>query len=306
MRKPLLALTYSVILTFSIGASPGTAWSACGESGVFVQVLGSGGPFGQGRASAGYLVWIDGVARVLVDAGGGTFTHFHEADADVSDLGLIAMSHFHPDHAAELPSLLWTQSGTVRVSGPSGNAGFPSVDDFLGDLFGPAGVFRVMNDRITFDAIPVDVSAPVATVVLSDDTLRVRGIGVPHGQVPAVGYRVDVGETSVAFSSDQNGSNSAFTDLVEDVNVLVIHFAASETATGGTAALHAKPSVWGQIATDAKVGTLVLSHLSEADPSHPAFSTQSGSDFDSNLDHLRSRYDGPLVIAEDLICVPVE
>ena len=40
------------------------------------------------------------VARIMVDAGGGTFARFHEAGARVDDLELLALSHFHPDHSS--------------------------------------------------------------------------------------------------------------------------------------------------------------------------------------------------------------
>ena len=43
---------------------PGAAaHAACKAGPATLQVLGSGGPFGHGWASAGYLVWVDGVAR---------------------------------------------------------------------------------------------------------------------------------------------------------------------------------------------------------------------------------------------------
>ena len=281
------------------------AWAACGDSGVALQVLGSGGPFGQGRASAGYLVWIDGVSQIMIDAGGGTFSHFHEAEADVSHLQLLALSHFHPDHASEVPALLWAQSGTPLVAGPSGTAAFPSVDDFLGGLFGPEGVFRVIGGRMDLDFVAVEVGASEPTDVLSQGQIQVRGLGVPHGNVPTVGYRVDVGDVSVAFASDQNGSDPVFTEFVRGVDVLVVHFAASEEAVGPTADLHATPSVWGQMATNAGIGTLVLSHLSESDPSNPRHASHSGADLEASLEHLRASYDGPLVVADDLMCVPV-
>ena len=82
-----------------------------------------------------------------------------------------------------------------------------------------------------------------------------------------------------------------------------MHVAVPETVKGFGAALHAKPSVWGQMATDAAVGTLVVSHLSSIAP-RDAEGNLAG--FDEKLAHLRSRYDGPLVIAEDLMCLPVE
>ena len=259
-----------------------------------------------GRASSGYIVWIDGVSRFMVDAGGGTFARFHEADAKVSDLDLLALSHFHPDHAAEVPALLWVQTGNLRVAGPSGTPGFPSVADFLSGMFGPEGVFRVIGRLMKFEVTTVDVSNPKPIDVFSAGSIRVRGLGVPHGTVPTVAYRIDFGNTSVAFSSDQNGSNPAFTEFVSGVDVLVVHFAASEEAVGIAAELHAKPSVWGQMATDAAVGMLVLSHLSNAYPSWPGYSSASGSDFKGNLAQLRSRYKGSLIVAEDLMCVPIE
>ncbi len=275
-------------------AAPANVWAACNDSGVALQVLGSGGPFGVGRASAGYIVWVEGVSRIMVDAGGGAFVRFHEAGATLADLQLLALSHFHPDHSSEVPALLWPRGGTLRIAGPSGSAGFPSVDDFLGGLFGPDGVFRVLNNRVTLDTVTVNVAAAEPLHVLTEGRVRVRGLGVPHGSVPTVGYRVDVGEASIAFSSDQNGSNPAFTDLIRDVDVLVVHFAGSEESAGAATDLHAKPSVWGQMAADAGVGTLILSHLS------------ANQDFEGNVAHLRSRYSGPLTVAEDLLCVTVE
>ena len=44
----------------------------CGTNDVAVQVLGSGGPEMKGRASSSYLIWQQGKARVLIDAGGGS------------------------------------------------------------------------------------------------------------------------------------------------------------------------------------------------------------------------------------------
>ena len=224
-----------------IAAAAGPARAACGDTGVSLQVLGLAGPFGGGRASAGYLVWVDGVSRIMVDAGGGTFVRFHEAGATLADLDLLALSHFHPDHVSDVPALLWPRGGTLRVAGPSGSPEFPSVDDFLQGLFGSDGVFRILNSRVTFDPVTVDVEAGEPTTVLSAGRIRVRGRGVPHGTVPAVGYRVDVGDASIAFSSDQNGSDPAFTNFVRDVDVLVVHFAGSEASSGAPTDLHALP-----------------------------------------------------------------
>ena len=286
-RSPILIAL--LLVTTGVGA----ARAACGDSGVSVQVLGSGGPFGTGHASSGYIVWVDGVSLIMVDAGGGTFARFHEAGATLADLQLLAISHFHPDHATDVPALLWPRGGDLLVAGPSGSAEFPSVNDFLNGLFGPQGVFRVLNDRVTLDTVTVNVDNPQPTDVLAEP-VRVRGLTVPHGSVPTVGYRVDVGDASIAFASDQNGSNPAFTNLIRDVDVLIVHFAGSETSAGTVANLHARPSVWGQMATDAGVGKLILSYVS------------TNQNLEENVAHLRSRYRGPLTIASDLLCLSVQ
>ena len=98
-----------------------------------------------------------------------------------------------------------------------------------------------------------------------------------------------MGDVSVAFRSDQNGSDPAFAEFASGVDVLVVHFMVPEQSASD---LHARPSVWGQLATDAGVATLVLSHRPD--------------DVSEMLPDLRSRYDGPFVVADDLMCVAVE
>ena len=270
------------------------ALAACGETGVQLQILGSGGPGASaGRASAGYLVWVDGVGRILVDAGGGIKQRFHASGADLGDVGLLALSHFHPDHSAEVPALLWPGGAALRVAGPSGSSAFPALDDWLGGLFGPRGVFRVLAGRLELDAVTVDVATGAPAEVWRDGDLRVRGIGVPHADVPAVGYRVDVGDVSLAFSSDQNGSDPAFVEFVRDVDVLVVHLGRAEESRGRAVDLHARPSVWGALAAEAGAGRVVVSHVSTSSPQVLA----------DSLAHLRAAYGGPVTVGEDLLCV---
>jgi ribonuclease BN (tRNA processing enzyme) len=94
-------------------------------TGVALQVLGSGGPIADdGRSSSSYIVWIDGKNRIMVDAGSGSFLRFGEAGARFEDLELIALSHYHTDHAAGLPALLKTgyfstREIPLRISGPA-------------------------------------------------------------------------------------------------------------------------------------------------------------------------------------------
>ena len=291
MRRSLFQSAFAALGLF-LAVQP--ALAACGETGVQLQILGSGGPGASaGRASAGYLVWVDGVGRILVDAGGGIKQRFHASGADLGDVGLLALSHFHPDHSAEVPALLWPGGAALRVAGPSGSSAFPALDDWLGGLFGPRGVFRVLAGRLELDAVTVDVATGAPAEVWRDGDLRVRGIGVPHADVPAVGYRVDVGDVSLAFSSDQNGSDPAFVEFVREVDVLVVHLGRAEESRGRAVDLHARPSVWGALAAEAGAGRVVVSHVSTSSPQILA----------DSLAHLRAAYGGPVTVGEDLLCV---
>ncbi len=292
-----------VLVSVAISAAPPVADAACDRSGVSLQILGSGGPLGSGRASSGYVVWIDGVSRVMVDAGGGTFVRFHDSGAEIDELEVLALSHFHPDHAADLPALFWLRRPDLVIAGPSGNSGYPSLHEFLKALFDPTdGAFKIIGQYLDTKAVMVDVSAANPTEVYSDGHLHVRGIGVPHGDVPTIGIRVDVGEASIAFASDQIGTNAAFTRLITNVDVLVAHFAVSEDAEGRMIELHAKPSIWGKMAKDAKVGRLVLSHIMGETKGRPDLT---GFSLDTNVKHVQGAFDGTIVLAKDLMCIPI-
>jgi len=291
LRRAALISFAAACISFS-----GQNWAACIDSGVQVQILGSGGPGpSAGRASAGYIIWIDGVGRIMVDAGSGTKDQFHAAGASLEDIELLALSHFHPDHSAELPAILWPAGSQARLSGPNGNDGFPSVSIFLERLFSENGAFPILAERAQFDVLTVDTAGRDIVEIFNADDILVRGIGVPHANVPTIGYRVDVGDLSIAFSSDQNGSDPSFIDFIQGVDVLVVHMTVGEDARGFGAELHAKPSVWGQMATRGNVGHVLVSHISAT----------SSEMLQTRLDVLRENYSGPVTVGEDLLCLEV-
>ena len=147
-------MIYVPIGMAAFASSGVVAQSRCPSTGVAVQILGSGGPrAGTGRASASYLVWVDGRSRVMVDVGGGSFVRFGDSGAQLADLDLLAISHLHPDHLTDLPGLLWLSEGArqapLRVAGPSGNDAFPPFPVFLSQLFDPErGAFQILSGTL--------------------------------------------------------------------------------------------------------------------------------------------------------------
>ena len=281
--------------------TPGAWAQSCPANGVAVQILGSGGPrMTHDRASASYLVWIAGQSRMLIDAGGGAFARFGQADARFDDLSLIAISHLHPDHVSDLPALLW--GGNMRkvplpIAGPSGNDGVPSFPTFLNHLFDPKnGAFQVLGatmggpgQGVPLQVTVTDVTKEEPSPVFSTADLTVTALGIPHGTIPALAYRVRAQNATIVFSTDQTGTNPHFVDFARGADVLVMHMA---IAAGGTSPLHAAPAVVGRVAQDAHVGRLVLSHIGQFDLA-------------AAVADVKKAYTGPVTVGADLQCTPV-
>jgi len=297
-----LALSVLCSLLLACGQPPGTCVPAAG---VALQVLGSGGPIADdGRASSAYLVWIDGQARVMIDAGGGSFLRFGEAGARFEDLDFLGLSHLHTDHSAGLPALLKSGNFSDRgrplpVAGPGGDGVFPGLDDFLASMLDrDTGAYAYLSGFLdgsgdTPMLMPREVAAGDAALLWSGDNLAVDGMQVPHGIVPTVAFRVRAGDTTIVFGSDQNGGDPAFAEFAKDASILVMHMVVPEDVSGVGRRLHAPPSVIGEVAGQANPNKLVLSH----------FMARSLKDLEANVALVRKGYAGNVIVADDMTCV---
>jgi ribonuclease BN (tRNA processing enzyme) len=273
-----------------------------------VQVLGSGGPIADDdRASAAYLVWVDGKPRVLVDAGGGSFVRFGQSGADFADLSAILLSHFHTDHAAELPALLksaWfgPRTAPLPIVGPSGNARFPNLGGYLEALFGRNGAYAYLGGFLKGGAgsfvltpVVVDIGQSGAQTVYRDKRMTVSALPVPHGPVPALAFRVEVDKHVMVFAGDQNGSSENFTAFADGADLMVLHFAIPDDADPIARRLHATPARLCEMAAASGTHNLVLSHIMQ----------RAWLQRDDGIASIRRHYSGPLSLASDLDCYPV-
>jgi ribonuclease BN (tRNA processing enzyme) len=296
MRNRIGALLMSAVML--IGGAPARA-QICGGDGVVMQILGSGGPrINPERASASYLVWVDGRSRVLIDAGGGAFLRFGQSRARLGDLSLIALSHLHPDHSSDLPALLWLSNlerkQPLPVAGPSGGGMVPDLRAFLNRLFDDkAGAFQLLGGTLggAGQGVPLEVSVVDAartdpSMVFDRDGLRVLALGVPHGDVPSLAYRVEAAGSAIVFGSDQTGANPRFAEFARNADVLVMHFT---IGAGGASPLHAGPDVVGRVARDAAARHLVLGHIAQFD-------------LEPAVAEVRKFYTGRLTVGADLQC----
>jgi len=231
------------------------------------EVLGSGGPELDGRASTSYLLWIEGKARLLVDMGSGSMLRFEESGAKLRDLEAVVLTHLHIDHSVDLPSFVKAgyfsdRSRPLDILGPSGNASFPSTSKFLHILFGPKGAYRYMQDVLTpqsdsFEITGIDIDGYLRRNY-PDFTLEL--IPTHHGIVPALALRITVGGKHIVISGDTNDADHSLEKLIDHADLFIAHHAIPEEQTGFASSLHMRPSVIGKLAQKGEVKQVLLTH----------------------------------------------
>ncbi len=293
-------------------------------TGLSLLVLGSGGPDGadEDRASSAYLIFVDGVARVLFDAGGGSYARLVEAQVDVRDLEYIFLSHLHIDHMADLSAIIklvlfqHRAAGSTREApflffGPAANgvtfpqteiAQYPGAVAFIDGRYAmeagserylhlfaraiDAGAFSYAVEEVDADpAVEAQTLAPMDGVV-------VTAVGVHHGPAPALAYRLEYGGRSLVYTGDTSSRSDNLIDLGADTDLLIYDTAITDDQPGGViSTLHTTPSRLAEVAVRAGARALLLSHLTGT--SLKALGEIKGVIADSG-------YGGRVAVAEDL------
>jgi len=291
-------------------AAPAASPAAVSNAPLELVVLGSGGPGATGRASSSNVVLIDGIPRILIDAGSGAFARLGEAHLALGQIDTILLTHLHIDHAGELAGLMKARAVsspgpiTFRIFGPGGAPGrgggayFPSTRRFLELLFGSRGAFAYLRDfsaPIALEAhdFPVSPGAgrEVRTIV-SEPAWSVSAVAGHHGDAPAVIYRIDHAGASITFSGDiDHRGLEGLTRIAHGSDLLVFNSAVLDPPDSPQIlySLHTPPRAIGEIARDAGVHSLLLSHLSPATDERR----------DAVLQSIRRSYQGPVRFAED-------
>jgi ribonuclease BN (tRNA processing enzyme) len=273
-----------------------------------VLVLGSGGPRPFGRGGSSYIVSVDGVPRILVDAGPGAFVRIGEMQVDLDRVDTVLLTHLHIDHSSDLAAFLnaraLTSDGpiTYRIFGPDGAGLFPKTSRFVALLVRDNGAFayqKTFGADETFSvhdlAIPLD--AP-ETKILDESGLRVEEIATHHGDCPSVAYRITYKGVVVVFSGDMDASALPnLVKLAQNADLLIFNCAVLDPPGSPSQLydLHTPPKKIGQAARDAQVKSLLLSHLAP--------------DVEGQQEAVRrsigASYSGPVAFATDRSRVPV-
>lgn len=313
-----------------LGASPATLAEGGAVAEVAgdlsVMVLGSGGPVAtpRGRASAGYLIFTDGRPRVLMDAGGGTYQRLAASGTNIKDLEIVLLSHLHIDHTTDLSAMIKTLyfhnrgAGThrekpIHIYGPGENGKtfpnsevtqYPATTNYIeGHYAMPGGVQRYLHifakairgGRFAYQAHDIDPSLdkPVHTVLETDDGLVIKAVGVVHGPVPALAYRIEYKGKSIVFSGDTSTQTNNMHDIARGSDILIYDTAILDDQPKEKVffKLHSTPTDIGKVGASAKPRNLVLSHITPVTDPH----------LDQVQQVIREQgYRGNLHVAEDL------
>jgi len=226
-----------------------------------------------------------GNSRLLLDCGPGTMRRLLKAGVTIFDLDYIFLSHFHPDHSAELAPLIFatkypdshrrTQPLTV-VAGQ----GFRRFYDELRTVSGEW--IELPESMLRF----VELSTAQADQRSFDD-FTVDSMPMQHNP-ESIAYRITGdGGRSVVYSGDTD-DNDNLVELAADSDILVCECAMpDELKISG----HLTPSLAGSIADRARARMLVLTHFY---PECDQVDIRS---------QCRRTYKGPLVLAKDLLTV---
>ncbi|VAW81660.1 hypothetical protein MNBD_GAMMA12-722 [hydrothermal vent metagenome] len=270
------------------------------QGAVSVMVLGSGGPTALAkRASASYLIFIDGKPRILMDAGGGSYKNLALSGVNIADLDIVLLSHLHIDHMGDLSAFVkgiffhnranrTQRSLPIRIFGPGENGvkfpppnnnitQYPATDTYVSQLYHQqTGIERYLNIFAkaikggTFSWQTTNISAkltdPVDTIV-NKDGLVIKALAVFHGPVPALAYRIEYKGISIVYSGDTNSKSNNMITLSQNANMVIYDTAITDTLPNlypsdvVFKALHTTPSRMGVVCATANPKTLLLSHL---------------------------------------------
>jgi len=234
------------------------------------------------RKMNGQAIVIDGRVYVI-DAGYGVVGRMTEAKLDFANFAGIFLTHLHSDHIPDYPMLVCEIAQTRGISPVAafGPEGMRQVHDGALQVFGEHFSHRQEMMR---GLTPPDQRFAVTQisqdgVIYQDGSVKVTALAVPHFKIPSYAYRFDSRDRSIVISGDTRAFDG-LVSLAKGADVLVHEaiylpgfagppYNMPEQMVKMAATVHTTPEQAGQIAQQAGVKTLVLSHLIPGESTTP-------------------------------------
>lgn len=298
---------WAIVATLFLCAPSTVASEApyCGDEGVWIQILGAGGPeLHDGAAGPSYLLWIDNQARLLIDTAPGASARWDEAGAAFEDLDAIVFSQLSANHAGDFPAFIdgsrfHSRTRSLPVLGPEGDSSI-GMSAFVERLIGPDGAYPELADFLTVKSrggYRLSVRGVPATgrrrwARFGNEYLQLAAMPVHHGSVPTLAWRVETQGLSVVFAGDFSNRKNVMAEFAADADALVVSHAEPEHARGEARERHVTPSQIGRIAEQAAVRMVILGHRMNRTRGRESQSREA----------IEAHYSGALIFADDLEC----
>ena len=225
-----------------------------------VVITGSGSSWADSdRFSASQVVKV-GDEPLLFDCGPGTGMSLMKAGINPTAINRIFLTHLHMDHSLETPSIIFEsylmgKKGRFDLYGPPGTAKFCRL--LLGQVYPYA---RKVVGQIRKEGLEVAPHEATEGLVCRARNYRVLSARMEHG-IPAIGFRIESGESTVVISGDTRPSKSLI-KLAKGADLLIHECSFPDDMIDfARTTHHSVPSEVGEVADQAGVKKLVLTHL---------------------------------------------
>jgi len=250
---------------------------------VEITIIGSGTGVPSRRRCSPCTVVKIGKSVAVFDSGPGSMRNMLQADVSYMDITAVHYTHTHVDHVNDLAQLLFVakydenpRSEPLVITGP------PGFRDFH------ARLVQLYGDQVISDKYELTIEELSRDERKFDDYV-LKTWPMLH-MVPAVGYRMENEDgASVAYTGDTDYCDGVL-KLAAGADVLIMEAA---LPPGYELKGHLTPEEAGRIATEAGVGTLVVTHL------YPICDR-----FDTEVE-IRKTYEGNLLVAEDMLRISI-
>lgn len=216
-------------------------------------VLGSGSSYPSTSRGAPCHVVSCHDRSILLDAGEGCTRALQTAGIDFTDLDAICITHFHTDHVGGFVPLLFAMNLFARRTKPLVIAGPPGLFIYLKAQYHAHADWL---QEMPFELVTFQLTGERTVAICAD--LSVMAYEVPHKDV-SLGYRIESDEGVIAFSGDARMSESLIA-LAYKADLFVCESGYADEQENPN---HLSWTQIGQLAKQARVGQLVLTHFHE-------------------------------------------
>ena len=285
-----------------------------GADEMFVVALGTGmpTPITKGQKSTAWYVELGNGDVFLFDCGTGSAENLFALRPDMHRVDKVFCSHLHTDHVGDVDALwvggwLSGRYTPLNIYGPAGEKpelGTAAFVDglkkaYAWDISGRAGILPDAGGGLIaheFDYKKVD------EVVYEENGVKITSTPAVHVIDGSVSYRLDWNGLSFVFGGD-SAPNKWFIEQARGVDFAIHECMYTpkglETTLGFpprqativSSYIHTPPSGFGKIMAECKPRMAVAYHTLR----QPELDRQI-------IEEVREVYDGPLVIADDLMC----